>query len=100
MPRPPRRWRPTRRIAALGTPAGGLAAANRSCRRVGGLDFGYRSPFAALWGLLDGDGVLWVVGEHYGRYQPLTEHMQQLPRDVFWYADLDWRDDRLWTRLF
>jgi hypothetical protein len=26
-------------------------------RRVGGIDFGFRNPFAALWGLLDRDGV-------------------------------------------
>ena len=38
-------------------PAGG--------RRVGGIDFGFRNPFAAVWGTLDRDGVLWLTGEHY-----------------------------------
>src|SRR5581483_9926373 len=36
-------------------PAGG--------RKVGGLDFGFRNPFATLWGTLDRDGVLWLTGE-------------------------------------
>lgn len=31
--------------------------------KVGGIDFGYRNPFAAVWGFVDGDGVLWIVGE-------------------------------------
>lgn len=54
---------------------------------LGGLDFGYRNPFAAVWGLLDREGVLWVIGEHYGREQPLSEHARHLPRRVIWYAD-------------
>src|SRR5437867_13419795 len=28
-------------------------------RRVGGIDFGFRNPFAALWGVHDGAGVRW-----------------------------------------
>jgi hypothetical protein len=56
-------------------------------RRVGGIDFGFRNPFAALWGVLDGDGVLWLTGEHYCRERPLSYHAQHLPRDVAWYAD-------------
>jgi hypothetical protein len=27
-------------------------------RRVGGIDFGFRNPFAAVWGTLDRDGIL------------------------------------------
>src|SRR5437879_6336841 len=34
-------------------------------RRVGGMDFGLNNPFAAIWGVLDRDDVLWLVGEHY-----------------------------------
>jgi hypothetical protein len=54
---------------------------------VGGIDFGFRNPFAAVWGLVDGDGVLWLTGEHYSRHRPLSHHAQHLPRDVTWYAD-------------
>lgn len=58
-----------------------------SIRRVGGIDFGFRNPFAALWGLVDRDGVLWLTGEHYARQQPLSYHAERLPRNCFWYAD-------------
>jgi hypothetical protein len=60
-------------------PAGG--------RRVGGIDFGFRNPFAAVWGTLDRDGILWLTGEHYARQKPLSYHAEHLPRDVMWYAD-------------
>ena len=60
-------------------PAGG--------RRFGGIDFGYHNPFAAVWGTLDGSGVLWLTGEHYQREQPLSVHAAHLPRDVTWYCD-------------
>jgi hypothetical protein len=56
-------------------------------RRVGGIDFGFRNPFAAVWGTVDREGVLWLTGEHYGRQKPLTFHAAHLPRDVTWYAD-------------
>ncbi len=58
-----------------------------SGRKVGGIDFGFRNPFAAIWGTLDRDGVLWLTGEHYDRQKPLSYHAQHLPRDVTWYAD-------------
>jgi hypothetical protein len=64
--------------SATGVPTG---------RKVGGLDFGFRNPFAAVWGVLDRDGVLWLTGEHYARQKPLSYHAQHLPRDVTWYAD-------------
>jgi hypothetical protein len=56
-------------------------------RKVGGIDFGFRNPFAAVWGVLDRDSVLWLTGEHYQRYQPLSHHVLQLPQGVQWYAD-------------
>jgi hypothetical protein len=56
-------------------------------RRVGGIDFGYRNPFAALWGFVDRDDVLWIIGEVYGSEMPLHEHARQLPRGVTWFAD-------------
>ena len=55
--------------------------------KVGGIDFGYRNPFAAVWGVLDRDDVLWLTGEHYCRERPLSYHAGQIPRDVMWYAD-------------
>jgi hypothetical protein len=55
-------------------------------RPVGGIDFGFRNPFAAVWGVLS-DGVLWLTGEHYARQKPLSHHVRYLPRQVQWYAD-------------
>jgi hypothetical protein len=57
------------------------------CSRVGGLDFGLRNPFAALWGIHDRDGILWLVSEHYARGETLAYHARHLPRGVTWYAD-------------
>jgi hypothetical protein len=54
---------------------------------LGGIDFGYRNPFAALWGHQDRDGVLWITGERYERQCTILEHAQHLPRKVTWYAD-------------
>jgi hypothetical protein len=57
------------------------------CRRVGGLDFGFRNPFAAVWGIVDRDDILWLTGEHYQRQQPLSHHARHLPPGYVWYAD-------------
>ncbi len=56
---------------------------------VGGLDFGWRNPFAALWGVHDRDDVLWIGGERYLRETPLHEHAAALRphKQVMWYAD-------------
>jgi hypothetical protein len=54
--------------------------------RLGGIDFGFRNPFAALWGAVK-DGVLILTDEHYCRSKPLSHHAAHLPRDVMWYAD-------------
>jgi Terminase large subunit, T4likevirus-type, N-terminal len=56
-------------------------------KKFGGIDFGYRNPFAAIWGVLDRDDVLWLTGEHYCCNQPLSYHAARIPRDVTWYAD-------------
>jgi hypothetical protein len=58
-------------------------------RLVGGIDFGWRNPFAAVWGVLDRDDVLWIVGERYRRETPLHEHAAALRSlgEVTWYAD-------------
>jgi hypothetical protein len=56
-------------------------------QKVGGIDFGLRNPFAAVWGVLDRDDVLWLTGEHYCREMSLRHHAEHLPREVTWYAD-------------
>jgi hypothetical protein len=56
-------------------------------QKVGGLDFGLRNPFAAVWGVVDRDDVLWLTGEHFSRERTLAYHAQHLPRDVMWYGD-------------
>ena len=55
-------------------------------RRVGGIDFGWRNPFAAIWGFVDGD-VLCITHEHYRSHGTLAEHAEAMPRDVDWIAD-------------
>ena len=37
-------------------------------------DFGYTNPFAFLWGYVDGDGDLWICGEHYKAGMLVREH--------------------------
>lgn len=58
-------------------------------RRVGGIDFGWRSPFAAVWGVVDRDDVLWIVGERYRTQSPLSDHAAALAKlgGVEWFAD-------------
>ena len=56
-------------------------------RKLGGLDFGWRNPFAAIWGVLDRDDVLWITHERYLSETPIADHAAALPKDVFWYAD-------------
>jgi hypothetical protein len=64
-----------------------VAAARAYGKKLGGIDFGFRNPFAAVWGHLDFDDVLWLTGEHYQRERPLSSHAQHLPRDFLWLAD-------------
>jgi hypothetical protein len=64
-------------------------------KRVGGIDFGYRNPFAAVWGVLDRDDVLWLTGEHYAAQKPLEYHAARLPRDVMWYCDPSGAQERI-----
>src|SRR5262249_44172351 len=66
-----------------------VAAAAPSGRAVGGLDFGWRNPFAAVWGVLDREDVLWITGERYLSRTPLHEHAAALRAlaGVVWYAD-------------
>jgi hypothetical protein len=71
--------------SATGVPTG---------RKFGGIDFGFRNPFAAVWGVLDKEGVLWLTGEHYERNRPVSYHADHLPRDVYWYADPSGANER------
>jgi Terminase large subunit, T4likevirus-type, N-terminal len=65
-------------------PACGLALTGR---QVGGIDWGWRNPFAAVWGVLDENDVLWINEERYLTQTPLAEHVKALPRSVAWYCD-------------
>jgi hypothetical protein len=73
-------------VPAASCPVVGSASGMRGLR-IGGIDFGFRNPFAAIWGFVDKDGILWLTGEHYARERPLSFHAAHLPRDVTWYAD-------------
>ena len=53
---------------------------------VGGIDFGWRNPFAAVWGFVEA-GVLWITGEHSLSRGTLAEHAEVLPKKVEWFAD-------------
>jgi hypothetical protein len=68
-------------------------------RAVGGIDWGFNNPFAAVWGYLDRDDVLWVGWEHYRRLCAPRENILAIrarheddpscpdPARVTWYAD-------------
>jgi phage terminase large subunit len=56
-------------------------------RLVGGLDFGFNDPLAALAGVVDHDDVLWVFFERYQRNQVLDQHAAFLPKTVLWWCD-------------
>jgi hypothetical protein len=54
---------------------------------VGGIDWGFRNPFAAVWGFLDKDDVLHIQDERYLAEASLHAHANALPKNVMWYAD-------------
>jgi phage terminase large subunit len=60
---------------------------------VGGIDFGWNNPFAALAGKLfindDGDDVLYIYYERYKRSQTVEQHARALPKPgaIMWWAD-------------
>lgn len=60
-----------------------------SQRTVGGIDFGFRNPFAAVWGFLTRDDVLWITHERYLRQATIADHLPALRSagPVTWYAD-------------
>ena len=56
-------------------------------RLVGGIDFGWRNPFAAIWGTLLANGHLCLHGERVLAQTPLSDHARALPKGVTWWAD-------------
>jgi hypothetical protein len=74
-------------------------AARPGARYVGGIDWGFNNPFAAVWGYLDRDDVLWLGWERYQSRCPLRDHIAAIaarherepscpdPARVVWYAD-------------
>ena len=60
-------------------------------RLVGGIDWGWNNPFAAVGAALYvneyGDDVLYVHYERYKRFTTLAEHARAIPRGHYWYAD-------------
>jgi hypothetical protein len=53
----------------------------------GGIDWGFRNPFAAIWGHFDGDDCLWITGGRYRSGVALGVHSEHLPRGVEWWVD-------------
>ena len=68
-------------------------------RYVGGIDWGFHNPFAAVWGFVDHDDVLWIAWEAYRRDQTPRDNLDFIeayrhrdpdcpdPKRVTWYAD-------------
>lgn len=54
---------------------------------VGGIDFGFRDPFAAIWGHVDYDGCLWITGCRYKSQVTIPIHSEAIPRDVRYWCD-------------
>jgi Terminase large subunit, T4likevirus-type, N-terminal len=54
---------------------------------VGSIDFGYNNPFAAIWGHLDHDDVLWITGCRYVRQCTMPIHAEAIPKGINWWCD-------------
>ena len=52
----------------------------------GGIDYGWRNPFAAVYGHFS-DDCFWVTGVRYRSGVPIAVHSEALPKDVEWWAD-------------
>ena len=61
----------------------------------GGMDFGVRNAFAAVWGHYDHDDVLWITGGRYKRGMSIQTHSANLPLDVEWWCDPAGTDQRI-----
>ena len=62
-------------------------AASAKRQAVGGIDWGWRNPFAAVWGAVDENDILWIENERFLTQTPLAEHVKALPQGVSWYCD-------------
>jgi hypothetical protein len=65
---------------------------------VGGIDWGIHNPFAALWGHLDHDDVLWITGMRYKSGCTIPVHAEALPKGVSWWCDPAGAQERLMLR--
>ncbi len=54
---------------------------------VGAIDFGFHNAFAALWGHVDHDDVLWITGMRYVRQTTIPIHAEAIPRGVRYSCD-------------
>ncbi len=54
---------------------------------IGGIDFGFNNPFAAVWGHIDSDDVLWITGCRYVSQTTLQVHSEALPKGVRYWCD-------------
>ena len=80
------RCSPNSTLAILPGPAGEQSKPAGSSRRW------YRFPeratlFAAIWGVLDHDDVLWITHERYFARDAALRLAAVLPKDVMWHAD-------------
>lgn len=67
---------------------------------IGGIDWGFRNPFAALCGVVDRDDVIWLDWERYEQRQTLTQHSEAMPRNgARWWADPAGADQTAEMRL-
>ena len=66
-----------------------------SAPAVGGIDFGVRNPFAAIWGHVDHDGVLWITGMRYKGNVTIDIHAEAIPKGVEWWCDPAGAQERL-----
>ncbi|WP_339823746.1 hypothetical protein [Sulfitobacter dubius] len=72
--------------------------------RVDGLDFGFRAPFAYLWGAVDPRGVLHIIRARYVPQVNTDAHIYEVHRaeacPACWPGPDDWPADRWWDRRF
>jgi Terminase large subunit, T4likevirus-type, N-terminal len=53
----------------------------------GGIDYGWNNPFAALWGFIDHDDVMWVIGCRYQRQTTMPVHAEAIPKGPSYWSD-------------
>lgn len=67
-------------------------------RRYAGVDYGWRAPWAVIWGAVDEDGRVWLYREIY---EPMVRETDQAKRIMVseGYEDITARyaDDAMWT---